>query len=173
MGTYSSGESEPSAGSEIKPGACSDCDTQGQTVKIRTIKQWLITSLVPDVPELSFCFCRTKECSTVYFSEDNSVQYKKEQLRYRVGLKESSSPIPLCYCFGVTDEMILKEIKKTGKSSFSTWIAAETKKGNCACDVRNPTGRCCLAEVKSVEKTNIKAERRERERESNLSIVKG
>lgn len=151
MGCCSSGESGVAMTPDPKAGLCPDCGATGQTVKIRTLKQWLLTNLVPNIPEVSFYFCRAKECPTVYFSEDCSARYTKEQLRYQVGLKESSSPIPLCYCFGVTDEMILKEIKETGKSSFSTWIAAETKKGNCACDVRNPSGRCCLPEIKRVE----------------------
>jgi hypothetical protein len=47
--------------------------------------------------------------------------------------------------------MILKEIQETGKSSYSTWIAKEVKYGNCACDVRNPSGKCCLGDIKRVE----------------------
>ena len=151
MGCCSSGESGPKQALVPKPGECPGCGAPGKTVKIRTLKQWLLTSLVFHVPEVPFYFCRTKECPTVYFSEDGLVRYTKAQLRYRVGLKETVSPVPLCYCFGVTDEMISKEIEETGKSSFSTWIAEEIKKGNCACDVRNPTGRCCLADVKRVE----------------------
>ncbi len=152
MGCCNSGEAGSTPVSEMKPGVCTGCKAPGQTVKIRTLKQWLATGLVPDIPEISFYFCRTRECPIVYFSEDGSVRYTKEQLRFKVGLKETVGPIPLCYCFGVTDEMIMKEIEETGRSSFSTWIAAETKKGNCACDVRNPSGRCCLADVKGAEK---------------------
>lgn len=131
--------------------ACPGCGASGQTVKVRTLKHWLATPFVPAVPEVSFYFCGAQECPVVYFSGDHSEKYKKEQLRYRVGIKETSGPIPVCYCFGVTQEMIAGEIRETGKSGFSAWIAKEVKASNCACDVRNPSGRCCLGELKRVE----------------------
>lgn len=130
---------------------CPGCDSAAQAVKVRTLKHWLKPPLVFNIPDLPFYFCKTRDCHVVYFSQDCNVQYTKEQLRYRIGLKETSSPTTVCCCFGITEEMIMEEIKEGGKSAVSTWIAGEVKQGNCACDVRNPSGRCCLADIKSVE----------------------
>ncbi len=131
--------------------ACPECGGEGQAVKIRTLKHWLATVLVHHIPDVPFHFCAARDCPIVYFSEAPPVRYAEEQIRYKVGIKGISGPIQICYCFGVTDEMVLEEIETTGKSSFSRWVGAETKAGNCACDVRNPSGRCCLTEVKKVE----------------------
>ena len=131
---------------------CSGCGNTGQSIKTRTIKHWLITELVPTIPEVPFYFCKTRGCPVVYFSGDGSIRYTKDQLRGIIGDKETTPPIPACYCFGVTEEMISGQIQKTGKSSYSTWIAKEVKEGNCACDVRNPEGNCCLAEIRKAEK---------------------
>lgn len=135
-----------------KTAVCPQCNTPGAEVKPRTIKHWLLTDLVPSLPAIPFYFCKTKNCPVVYFSEDGSIQHTKEKVRYPIGIKNGSRHSTICYCFGVTEEMILKEIQETGKSSFSTWIAKEIKEGNCACDVCNPKGSCCLAEIKNTEK---------------------
>ncbi|MBI5097002.1 MAG: copper chaperone Copz family protein [Nitrospirae bacterium] len=136
------------------PSTCPDCNTQGQSIKVRTIKHWLKAGLVPLIPEAFFYLCKNMDCPVVYFSEDGGTRYTKDQLRYPVGVKERTAPITLCYCFGVTEEMILSEIHEKGKSSFSTWIAREIKLDHCACDVRNPVGHCCLGEIKRFEKDN-------------------
>ena len=39
------------------------------------------------------------------------------------------------------------EWRATGETTVPQRIAAEIKVGNCACEVRNPAGRCCLGEV--------------------------
>jgi hypothetical protein len=130
---------------------CPGCGSAAQVVKVRTLKHWLKPSLAFNILDLPFYFCKTRDCHVVYFSEDCNVQYTKEQLRYRIGLKEKSSPIVVCYCFGITEEMISREARETSKSSFSTWIAGEVNQGNCACDVRNPSGCCCLKDIKSLE----------------------
>jgi len=130
---------------------CPGCKAQGQDVKIRTIKHWLKTPLVPLVPETAFRFCETRDCNLVYFSADGYTRYAKHELRYPVGIKEADPSLAVCYCFGVTPEMIAEEIERTGGSRYSTWIAKEVKDGNCACDVKNPAGRCCLKAVKDAE----------------------
>ncbi len=135
---------------------CSGCGNTGQSIKTRTLKHWLITELVPTIPKVLFYFCKTRGCPVVYFSEDGSIQYTKEKVRYPVGIKEGSGHSTICYCFGVTEDMISGQIRKTGKSSYSTWIAKEIKEGNCACDVRNIKGSCCLAEIKKAEKRTLK-----------------
>lgn len=131
---------------------CPQCNTPGVEVKTKTIKHWLLTDLVPSLPDMPFYFCGGKACPVVYFSGDGSIRYTKEKVRYPIGIKEGSGPVTICYCFGVTEEMISGQIRRTGKSSYSTWIAKEVKEGNCACDVRNPKGSCCLAEIKRAEK---------------------
>lgn len=116
-----------------------------------TLKHWLVAPLVPRVGEEPFYFCDSKDCEVVYFSEDHSAIYYKHQVRERIGFKEVSGEAKICYCFGISREMISEEIIRRGKSDFFSWIKEEIRQGFCACEIRNPSGRCCLKQIKDVE----------------------
>lgn len=134
-----------------KPNVCPACQNESSTVAIKTIKHWLKASFIPEVPEENFCFCSAANCSVVYFSERGTT-YKTEDVRTKIAAKEMNGQSPVCYCFDVTEEMIKTGFNRTGKNGFSKWIEIEIKKGNCACDIRNPSGRCCLVAIKQIEK---------------------
>jgi hypothetical protein len=94
-----------------------------------------------------YFFDRTPSCDVVYFSNEAQSYFHKDALTVRVGLKETESPIALCYCFGHTAESVREEILATGRSSVAGRIAAEVQAGNCSCEVENPSGKCCLGDV--------------------------
>jgi copper chaperone CopZ len=56
------------------------------------------------------------------------------------------------YCFGHSPGTIRGEAERTGSSGASKRITAEVKAGHCACEVKNPSGTCCLGDVANVEK---------------------
>jgi len=86
----------------------------------------------------AYYFCDDPNCEVVYFGEDDSVIYRSS-LRTEVGIKESSPESLVCYCFGVSKiESSSQEIKE--------FIIKNTKDKTCACEIRNPLGRCCLKE---------------------------
>lgn len=136
--------------SNAKP-MCPACQSDSSTVGIKTLKHWLKASFIPEVPEENFYFCSAANCSVVYFSEKGTT-YQTEDVRARIGAKEKNGQSPVCYCFDVTEEIIKSGLNGTGKNGFSKWIGIEIKKGNCACEIRNPSGRCCLAAIKQIEK---------------------
>jgi hypothetical protein len=78
-------------------------------------------------------------------------------VRVRVGLKETQDPVPICYCFGFTEAMARDEITATGKCTIPERISAEMKRGLCACEVRNPQGSCCFADVTAAVKRMLAA----------------
>jgi hypothetical protein len=94
-----------------------------------------------------YYFDRTPECDVVYFSNASRSYFLKEDLIVRVGLKETVSPITLCYCFGHTAESAREELVATGRSTVARRISEEVQAGNCSCEVKNPGGRCCLGDV--------------------------
>jgi len=73
----------------------------------------------------------------------------------RVGAKETADPIPICYCFGFTRQDIWDEIRSTGKSTVAKRITAEVEAGRCACEVKNPSGKCCLGDVTRTAKDRL------------------
>lgn len=104
-------------------------------------------SLLDRVCEGAWRFCAGADCRVIYYAENSDVSFTTNDLRVRVGLKESEDPIPLCYCFGFDEADIRDEICRTGGSTIPQKISAMVKQGMCACETKNPSGACCLGEV--------------------------
>lgn len=47
----------------------------------------------------------------------------------------------ICYCFGYTDQDILSDMEKNGRSLIMGRIMEEKRLGGCDCATRNPKGR--------------------------------
>ncbi len=130
---------------------CHLCGREGQPVDRMTVEALLKPEARSEVDGSPYQFCDALDCPVVYYAADGT-QFKKDQVRVRVGLKETEDPVPVCYCFQVTERMIHEEIQRTGRSSASDYIRAEVKAGHCRCEVENPSGRCCLGDVIQAEK---------------------
>lgn len=59
----------------------------------------------------------------------------------------TSDRIPLCYCFGFDESHLRDEISQTGTTTIPERISRLIREGLCACDIRNPSGKCCLGDV--------------------------
>ena len=94
----------------------------------------------------------------MYFKEQGSRVFTVDDLRMAVGVKASTDPIPLCYCFGFDESHLREEIAETGTATIPERISHLIREGLCACDVRNPSGKCCLGEViKTAKRLQIEA----------------
>lgn len=98
----------------------------------------------------NFWLCKDADCDAVYFGEDGHL-VRIVDLRVVPGFKRKSRERPVCYCFDHRREDIEKELRSNGYTTILERITAEVKAGNCACEVRNPSGKCCLGEVKQAE----------------------
>ena len=143
----------PENGADTDPqcaaGICPACATKATPVSTLTVK-----SLVRDHTRVSkgstYWFCRTPNCEVVYFS--GGMVFRKADVKVRVGFKECEDPIPLCYCFGYDREDVRRDIEASGTSKIPERIKAEIQAGFCACEVKNPSGNCCLGEVNAAVK---------------------
>lgn len=140
---------------------CPQCGGTGKSVNQITVEALLKPEFRERADGAPYGFCETPDCPVVYFARDG-VQFTKDQIRVRVGVKEKEDPILICYCFGVSERMIREEIMQTGRSTASTRIRAEVKAGACRCEVENPSGRCCLGEVAQAEKRAVLEEEGQR-----------
>lgn len=86
-------------------------------------------------------------CPVIYFDPGTSALFTKDQVSVRVGFKEVEAPRPLCYCFGHSWESIATEWSSTGKSTVIAAITESMRSEGCRCEVTNPAGICCLADV--------------------------
>ena len=117
-----------------------NCPANGKaylSVEPKTISHHLKQSWKWSAVEQGYYFCSDPECDVVYFAEDGGV-IKTSELRTAVGVKEMKPDSLICYCYGVT----LDDAKSD--ATIKEFVIQKTKVDECACDTRNPSGRCCL-----------------------------
>ncbi len=135
--------------------ACPVNGVRSKQVDLLTVKS-LVRQLPLGMPKTQYYFCEEPGCDAVYFPLDTQAPlFRRSDLIVRVGAKEPEDPIPVCYCFGFTRKDIQDEIAKTGRSTVADRISAEVKAGNCACEVKNPSGKCCLGDVTRTAKDRL------------------
>lgn len=127
--------------------ACPVNGARSKQVDALTVKT-LVRHLRLGMPDTQYYFCDSPDCELVYFPLDSQApSFRRGDLIVRVGAKEIEDPLPICYCFGFTRQDIWDEIRSTEKSTVAKRIAAEVEAGRCACEVKNPSGKCCLGDV--------------------------
>jgi hypothetical protein len=135
------------------------CPTNG--ARSKQVGLLAVRSLVRRVPlhmsATQYYFCEAPDCDVVYFALDPQAPvFLRDDLLVRVGAKEEGDPIPVCYCFGFTRKDIENEIAATGRSTVADRITAEVQAGNCACEVKNPSGKCCLGNVTRIVRDRMR-----------------
>ncbi len=133
-------------GSRIVNG-CPECGKSGKLVQGQTVKALLSVSL-REVRDRQYLFCRTQTCPVVYFSSGGEQTFTIEQIRERVYQKEpEAEDVFICYCFRHTVgdlRAASSEVRTVIVDDINTGINS----GQCACDLRNPQGSCCLGNVR-------------------------
>lgn len=130
---------------------CPRCHEIGRPVADETILAILKPDIATPLLAVERRFCKTPNCDVLYYGADGR-EVPKAAAAVRVGVKETEDPVPLCYCFDFTRSDVRAEIDRTGNSTIPDRITAEIQAGRCACEVTNPSGVCCLGEVKRTVK---------------------
>lgn len=131
---------------------CPVCGTRGKAVDTQTLKALLAVSLEAVRPT-PYRFCRDEDCPVVYFSTDGQQTFRETDLRERVHQKHpQDDDVFVCYCFRHTPGTIRAELMENGASTAVQRISAGIKAGQCACELRNPQGDCCLGNVTATVK---------------------
>lgn len=91
-----------------------------------------------DLPQQDYFFCTDADCEVVYFGEDNS-QLLRNALRESVGQKSDHPHRTICYCFDIK----LSDIQRKPQQC-KQFVVEQTRHSQCDCQVRNPSGKCCL-----------------------------
>ena len=114
---------------------CPSDGTTAKAVSTATIKhqldkpwQWQLDG--------DYYYCDNPCCDIVYFNNQDLV-INREHIRTNLLDKQM-----LCYCYGVT------QADYENDEHIKAFIIQETKSKNCACEARNPSGRCCLSDFK-------------------------
>lgn len=124
---------------------------KGKLVQNQTVKALLKISLRA-VRETEHYFCADKDCPVVYYTADGAQTFTVHQVRETVYQKEPNNPgVSVCYCFQHTLGTL-----QTSASQQRQAIIEDIKQGiavgQCACNLRNPQGVCCLGNVNKLVK---------------------
>lgn len=136
---------------------CPQCGHTGIAVPGQTIKALLSVSL-RRIAVNDFYFCRTPTCQTVYFSVGAESFFSKSDLREWVYQKEPGrDDMLVCYCFRHTAGDI-RNGSPASREAILNDIKAGIRDNQCACDLRNPQGSCCLGNIYALIKEAEKKE---------------
>ncbi|GAB4577434.1 MAG: copper chaperone Copz family protein [Anaerolineales bacterium] len=129
--------------------ACPQCGKTARPMQGQTVKALLSVSL-REVREVDYLFCRTRTCPVVYFSPGDGQIFTVEQVRERVYQKEpEAEAVWVCYCFRYTVGDVRAASPKI-RAAILNDINTGINTGQCACDLRNPQGSCCLGNVRGL-----------------------
>jgi hypothetical protein len=124
---------------------------KGKLVQNQTVKA-LLTSSLRVMRETEHYFCPDKNCAVVYYTADGKQTFTVHQVREAVYQKEPDNlEVAVCYCFQHTVGAL-----HTGSNEQQQIILEDIRQGiaagQCACDLRNPQGSCCLGNVSKLIK---------------------
>ncbi|MBO9373121.1 MAG: hypothetical protein J7459_07125 [Chloroflexus sp.] len=130
---------------------CPMCGMRGKAVTLQTVKAQAAISL-RRLQLQPFWFCRSAACPVVYFSPVSGQTLTVDQVRERVYQKEPGCPdVLVCYCF----QYRVGDIQLVSAAECAA-VIADIKAGiaadQCACELRNPQGACCLGNVQRIAK---------------------
>jgi hypothetical protein len=111
-------------------------------VGIITLRHHLKAPWKHSLSEQRYYFCDSPLCDVVYFGEHGSV-FTLDDIRGPIGQKhveqgQSPQEKVICYCFGVT------QADAENDPAAKVFVIQQTQEHGCACETRNPSGRCCL-----------------------------
>ena len=128
--------------------ACPANGRVGRRVPATTVQALVTPDVAPQL-ELSrlYFLCLDRDCDIVYYSDAGEV-ISSDRLTTPVGCKQPAGQRILCYCFGESEPSITAELRQTGRSGVEERIRSHIAAGECLCECRNPTGTCCLGDVR-------------------------
>jgi hypothetical protein len=115
----------------------------GAAVSLRTVKALLMPQALGRVSRLAHYYCADAVCDVVYFDEGGQC-FTRADVTVAVADKDATDRRPFCYCFGFLEADVRGEAPGGGPRPAIEAIRGHVAAGRCGCDVRNPTGRCCL-----------------------------
>ena len=126
---------------------CPLCKEEAKGVLAKTLNALLKLESKKSLNSLEeFFLCKTSTCKVIYFRSNEVLT--QEDMSVSVGFKDDAKVKNYCYCFGWTEERILEDIKEHGNSRAIDDIKGKMDSIGCSCEVKNPTGKCCMVDVK-------------------------
>ncbi len=95
-----------------------------------------------------YTFCTNRDCPAGYISASHMVP--KNLLR----AFDPDRPAMLCHCFDISEPGYVTALRNHTAGAIRDFVVRQTRAGLCACEIRSPDGRCCLARFRELEKAH-------------------
>lgn len=135
---------------KIITGICPKCGVSCKSVENKTLYHQVRFPENTTLGSDKYYFCPSKECSVGYFSSTGQIIPKCDLRTY-----QEIEADKLCYCFDIDVAHYLSALKANNAETIKNFVIEKTKSGECACDVKNPSGQCCLAKFKMLATSNM------------------
>ena len=126
---------------------CPTCGADARPVRRETLYHQVRYPDNLTIAEANYFFCTNPDCEVGYFTEQGS-RFLKSQLREELHINAGW----LCYCFDISKADYQTALDNHNADEIKDFVIEQTKTGSCACASRNPSGQCCLADFKRLEK---------------------
>ena len=97
------------------------------------------------------CSCRAPDCAVVYYRRARAQTFHVDELRKAAvhQKRPDDDDVLVRYCFRHSIGEIAGP-RRSGAPAILADINAGIRAGQCACDLRNPEGTCCLGNVRAL-----------------------
>jgi hypothetical protein len=114
-------------------------------------------SALQKIQDQEYWFCNDEQCDVVYFGKDGTT-FHTADLREPIWIKNRNRlDLAVCNCFGYSAAHVLNSIFTISEKA-SEKIRDYIRRGLCECEIRNPSGKCCLGNVLHLEKESVSKE---------------
>ena len=100
--------------------ACPDCGERGRNVDRITLKALLRPHPLMRLMAGAYLFCPAATCDVVYFAASSI--FRRQAVVVPVFQKEPAGDRIVCYCFGITDSDLRREIDQSATSTAAERI---------------------------------------------------
>lgn len=116
------------------------CGNPGEAIPLNLVRHHTIAAWHGHLEGMEFSFCAEPTCTVVYFSVDGTA-ILSDAIRRPPAYKTGNGRDHLCFCFDVSGDDVV------GDPDPSPYVRERVRKGECACNVLNPSGTCCLGTI--------------------------
>lgn len=118
---------------------CGECSQTGEAVPLNLVRHHVTKPWQRELEGKEFSFCKDSNCRVVYFTVDGEA-FTVDDIRQAPAYKTGNSADLLCFCFQVSADDV-------SHSDPTPYIRERVRRQECACDVLNPSGACCLGSI--------------------------
>ena len=121
---------------------CPACNQKGQKVENDTMIHH-----VKDISKMGdggYSYCSNPQCNVVYFRDKEL--FTTDMINKEIGFKNSSSDQgAVCFCYNYTKSVLYDD-------ALVDKINIRIDNYGSRCDLRSPSGKCCIKEIKKMQK---------------------